>query len=123
MAILGYVRVAHKDPDSIGRLSQESKILQKSSLIDTMYIDEGFSAFSFKPSLQKMMDTMVKGDTIIITRLDRISKNYEQIKVFFEELELKGIRLVITKSMYDTDERGYEELIFPIRNGIYLNIY
>lgn len=41
------------------------------------------------------MNRLVKGDTLIVTRMDRLGRDTEQLLELIEELEGRGIHLVI----------------------------
>ena len=49
-----------------------------------------------------MLNQLIKGDTLVVTRMDRLGRNTKQLLELTEELEKRGIHLVILNLGIDT---------------------
>jgi DNA invertase Pin-like site-specific DNA recombinase len=52
--------------------------------------------------LNQLLSKLVKGDTLVVTRMDRLGRNTKQLLELTEELEKRGIYLVILNVGIDT---------------------
>ncbi|WP_035435597.1 recombinase family protein [Bacillus sp. UNC322MFChir4.1] len=91
MTIYGYARVSTKE---------QSLEVQTRELTDrgaTKIFHEKISGKNItdRPQLQKLMDTITEGDTLVVTKLDRISRSLKDGIQLIEELTSKGVTLVI----------------------------
>ncbi|MDO5135339.1 MAG: recombinase family protein [Eubacteriales bacterium] len=72
-----------------------------------IYEDEGFSGGNLnRPDFQRMMDAARNGQlqTIIVYRLDRISRSISDFSALIEELSRFGISFVSIKEQFDTSK-------------------
>ncbi len=81
MSVFGYIRASTNDQkDTLtGQENQIKKYCELKSLeLKTLYIDGGVSGsidLKARPQGGEMMKNIVKGDTLIVCKLDRISRN------------------------------------------------
>lgn len=52
--------------------------------------------------LQTLMDFMREGDTLVVTRLDRLARSFEDLSALTRELKARGIALQVTEQAVDT---------------------
>ncbi|MDQ0417451.1 DNA invertase Pin-like site-specific DNA recombinase [Croceifilum oryzae] len=57
---------------------------------------------SQKEALNQLLDQLVKEDTLVVTRMDRLGRNTKQLLEIIEELEKRGIHLMILNLGIDT---------------------
>ncbi len=55
-----------------------------------------------KEKLDQLLNQLVKGDTLVVTRMDRLGRNTKQLLELTEGLEKRGIHLVILNLGIDT---------------------
>jgi len=77
MAHYGYVRVSTKDQNPERQLlaMQEHQVQKKNIYMDKMS-GQDFS----RPQYQRLLKVLKKGDLIIIKSIDRLGRNYYEIK-------------------------------------------
>lgn len=52
--------------------------------------------------LRTLMDFMREGDTLVVTRLDRLARSFEDLSALTRELKERGIALQVTEQAVDT---------------------
>ena len=55
-----------------------------------------------RPALQSLMDTVQKGDTIIVESISRFARNTKDLLVLVEKLTAKGVEFISLKEHIDT---------------------
>ncbi|MGN4528483.1 recombinase family protein [Bacillus cereus group sp. MYBK44-1] len=55
-----------------------------------------------KEKLDDLIERMVEGDTLVVTRMDRLGRNTRQLLTLVEELNKKNVYLVIKDMLIDT---------------------
>lgn len=97
MSVVGYARVS-----STG----QSLEIQEAALkdCDKIYCEK-ISAASHKkrPQLEAMVDWCRSGDTIVVTKLDRLARSMFDFTSIWKRLQDKGVNLVIQNMQIDTN--------------------
>ena len=97
MAKVGYARVS-----SVGQ-SLESQLSRLNSAgVDTIYQDKLSGTTADRPQLKECRRYLRKGDTLVITRLDRLARSTFHLCQIREELIAKGVELVVLDQSIDT---------------------
>jgi DNA invertase Pin-like site-specific DNA recombinase len=94
---LGYGRVstADQNPDS------QKDALQKAG-VDQIFVDAYTGTKSSRPQLDKMRDQLRSGDTIVITRLDRLGRSTKDLLNLVSDLQDLGVNLEVLEQRIDT---------------------
>jgi DNA invertase Pin-like site-specific DNA recombinase len=73
-----------------------------------IYIDFGLTGRSRnRPGLEKALAAVREGDTLVVTKLDRLARSVPDARAIADELAERGIRLALGDSIYDpTDAIG-----------------
>lgn len=105
MAKIGYVRV----------LSQDQKSNRQVTLLDNQKIDKWFQEkASWKdcdhPEFQKLLNYIRAGDCVIVSSLDRLGRNYEDIKQTVTIMKKKNVSLQILDAPFLNLDTGNELL-------------
>ena len=87
MSIIGYARVSTKEQDAA---------LQHDALIaagaERIYTDMGVSGAKAKrPELDRMLEHLREGDTVLVWKLDRIARNTKNLLELVEDLKSRSI--------------------------------
>ena len=90
--IFGYVRVSAKD-QNLDR--QRERILPLITNVDCLYEDKQSGKDFNRPKYQELKKVLREGDTLIITSLDRLGRNYDSIKEEWKFLCDKGVRIKV----------------------------
>ena len=93
--IYGYARVSTKGQEKNGNsLESQEKALKEAGAIE-IYSDSFTGTKLARPQLDKLINELVEGDTLIITKLDRIARSMTQGSELITQLIEKGIRVHI----------------------------
>ena len=94
---IGYIRVSTQDQNTI-----RQEVLMKSLGVDEIYIDRMSDKNANRPELQKMMEYVRKGDTVIVESISRFARNTRDLLELVEKLTAKGVEFVSRKEAIDT---------------------
>ena len=70
--------------------------------VDEVYIDRMSGKNTNRPELQKMMEYVRKGDTVIVESISRFARNTRDLLELVERLTAKGVEFVSKKEAIDT---------------------
>ena len=94
---IGYVRVSTTDQNP---LRQEE--LMKSLGVDEIYIDKTSGKNLQRPELQKMLEYVRRGDTVIVESISRFARNTRDLLDLVDRLNSKDVDFVSQKEAIDT---------------------
>lgn len=94
---IGYIRVSTQEQNTI-----RQEVLMKSLGVDEIYIDRMSGKNANRPELQKMMEYVRKGDTVIVESISRFARNTRDLLELVEKLTVKGVEFVSRKEAIDT---------------------
>jgi DNA invertase Pin-like site-specific DNA recombinase len=95
MAKVGYARVSTKDQ----RLEVQ---LEKLKDCEKIYQEKLSGTDDKRPKLQECLDYVREGDTLVVTRLDRLARSTLHLCEIAKLLERKGVSLVVIDQSIDT---------------------
>lgn len=98
MSLYGYARVSTID-QNMGTQIEE---LKKYGCIK-IFRDKVTGVAEKKPQFDKLMTLVNKGDTIVVTRIDRLGRNTLQTLQLIEELNERGVKLEILNLPFDAN--------------------
>ena len=94
---IGYIRVSTQEQNTI-----RQEVLMKSLGVDEVYIDRISGKNTNRPELQKMMEYVRKGDTVIAESISRFARNTRDLLELVEQLSAKGVEFISKKEAIDT---------------------
>jgi DNA invertase Pin-like site-specific DNA recombinase len=98
MAIVGYARVS-----SVG----QSLDVQKSKLeaygCEKLFKEKLTGTTANRPQLQKMLEYVRDGDSVVITKLDRLARSTFHLTEIANGLKQKGVELIVLDQNIDTN--------------------
>ena len=95
---IGYARVS-----SIGQnLTSQLEALQKAGCDKIFQEKKSGTKIFNRPELENALDFCREGDTLIVTRLDRCSRNVKDLHQIIENLNTKGVGFKATEQEIDT---------------------
>lgn len=108
---IGYARVSTADQDLT---SQRNALLRLGVLDSNIYVDHGMTgANRARPGLREALAAVRAGDTLAVTKLDRLARSLRDARDIADELTTKGVALSLGGSRYDpTDPVG--RLLFNV---------
>ena len=103
----GYARVSTKGQDRYGN----SKEVQENALREAGAMKVFYDSFTgtkkHRPALDEMLDTLAAGDTVIVTKLDRIARNTRDGIDIIDSIVNKGCAVrILNMGMFDNTPTG-----------------
>ncbi len=109
MAVWGYIRVSSRDQNEDRQVEEiRPLVTTESHLLIEKQTGKDFN----RPIYQSLKNIMREDDTLVIKSLDRLGRNYEQMKDEWEDLSDRGIKIkvldtpLLDTSKYDDDLMG-----------------
>lgn len=108
---IGYARVSTNEQDLT---AQRDGLAALGVDAENVYVDHGLTgANRSRPGLREAMAAVRKGDTLVVTKLDRLARSLPDARDIADELTRKGVALSLGGSVYDpTDPVG--RLLFNV---------
>ena len=94
---IGYIRVSTQEQNTL-----RQEVLMESLGVDEVYIDRMSGKNTNRPELQKMMEYVRKGDTVIVESISRFARNTRDLLELVEHLTANGVEFVSKKEAIDT---------------------
>lgn len=94
---IGYIRVSTQEQNTV-----RQEVLMESLGVDEVYIDRVSGKSTQRPELQKMMEYVRHGDTVIVESISRFARNTRDLLELVEQLTAKGVEFVSQKEAIDT---------------------
>lgn len=109
--LVGYARVSTEEQDLT---VQREALIRLGVKSDRIYVDHGLTGTNRdRPGLREAMAACRTGDTLVVTKLDRLARSVPDARAIGEELTAAGVRLSLGGSVYDpTDAIG--RLLFNV---------
>lgn len=109
--LIGYARVSTIEQDPAAQRAQLSVLGVDEA---DMYVDHGLTGTNRdRPALREAIAAVRAGDTLVVTKLDRLARSVRDAHDLADELASKGVRLQLGASVYDpTDPVG--KLLFSV---------
>ena len=94
---VGYGRVSTADQNAA---SQRDALVVAGC--DKVFVDKASGKLARRPELDKALLVVRKGDQLVITKLDRLGRSLEHLIALSNELQAKGVDLVVLDQGIDT---------------------
>lgn len=98
---IGYARTSTID-QTYGLENQREQLIKHGVDPDHVYHEQLSSVDAKRAELKRAIDYMRKGDTLVVTKLDRLARSVADIVKIHEQLEAKGVALQILDLNIDT---------------------
>ena len=92
---IGYIRVSTQEQNTI-----RQEILMERLGVDELYIDRASGKNAQRPELQKMMEYVRRGDTVIVESISRFARNTRDLLELVERLTGKGVEFISIALLY-----------------------
>jgi DNA invertase Pin-like site-specific DNA recombinase len=110
--IFGYARVSTESQN----LDRQIDALKKYG-VDRIYNEKMTGTKKDRPELNKMLDRMTEGDTVVIESLSRLGRSTKDLIELTELFHSKGVNLVSLKESIDTNT-STGKLLFTLMSAI-----
>lgn len=98
MALFGYARVSTIEQD----VSIQEAALRTAGCQTIRSEKKSGSDRSARPELQNLLDFLREGDTLVVTRIDRLARSMKDLQDIVHELKGRGVTLKATEQPIDT---------------------
>ena len=97
---IGYARCSTEKQDLRAQKSELAKYEP-----DQVYTDEGFSGTKrdHRDGLKNALAALRPGDTLVVTRLDRLARSVPDVRAIAEEIRAQGARLQLGSELHDPE--------------------
>lgn len=109
--LVGYARCSTEEQDLT---AQRDGLARLGVDVDRVYVDHGLTGTNReRPGLREALAACRAGDTMVVTKLDRLARSLPDARAIADELTARQVRLDIGGSVYDpTDPVG--RLLFNV---------
>lgn len=94
---IGYVRVSTEKQNP----ARQQALLRELS-VDEIFIDKASGKNTDRPELQRMLNYVRKGDTVIVESISRFARNTRDLLALVEQLTAKEVEFISKKEAIDT---------------------
>ena len=96
---IGYARCSTNGKNST---AQQQALFDLDVREDRIYTDHGLSGTTRdRPGLEQALVAVRVGDTLVVTKLDRLARSVPDFRKISDQLEAKGVTLALGNSVYD----------------------
>ena len=105
--IYGYARVSSKGQDRYGNGLEVQEKQLKENGATTIYYESFTGTKTNRPELDKLMSVLSEGDTLVVTKLDRIARSTRSGLDIIEELLKRGVSInILNMGKFDNSPTG-----------------
>ena len=109
--IYGYARVSTKGQAKDGNSLEAQEAELKKAGAEKIYTDAYTGTQTHRPELDKLIGVLQDGDTIVVTKLDRIARSLRQGIDLIDSLVEKGVAVnVMNMGKIDNTQRSLENV-------------
>ena len=94
---IGYIRISTAEQNPA-----RQEVLMREFEVDNVFIDRMSGKNTNRPELQKMMNFVREGDTVIVESISRFARNTKDLLDLVEKLTEKNVEFVSKKEAIDT---------------------
>ena len=103
--LIGYARCSTDEQDLT---AQRDRLAELGVAEDRIYLDHGLTGTTrARPGLDEALAAVREGDTLIVTKLDRLARSVPDARAIGDDLAARRIKLSLSGQVYDpTDPTG-----------------
>lgn len=94
---IGYIRISSADQNTA-----RQEVLMAELGVDEVFIDRMSGKSAERPELQRMLNFVRRGDTVIVESISRFARNTRDLLELVERLTADGVEFVSRKEAIDT---------------------
>lgn len=105
--IYGYARVSTKGQDKYGNSLEVQEKQLKENGAEVIFYESFTGTKKHRPELDKMLGLLREGDTVVVTKLDRIARSTRDGLDIIDELLAKGVSInILNMGKFDDSPTG-----------------
>ncbi|MBS9536225.1 recombinase family protein [Mycobacterium sp. M1] len=100
--VIGYARCS---TDAQDLTAQRQRLAELGVAEDRMYLDHGYTGTNrARPGLDQALAAVRTGDTLVVSKLDRLARSVPDARAISDDLATRGIKLSLGGQVYDPDD-------------------
>jgi DNA invertase Pin-like site-specific DNA recombinase len=113
--LVGYIRVSTIDQNTA---RQEEQL--EGLPLDAVYTDYASGKDTARPQLQAVMKHLRKGDTLVVSSMDRLARNLDDLRRLVDELTSRGvaIRFIKESMTFTSEENPMARLMLSVMGAV-----
>ncbi len=115
MALVGYARVSTQDQD----LTAQLNALEAEGCTKTFHGKQSGKSDDNQKKLEELLDYVRGGDTVVLTKLDRMGRSLNRILITFQQLQDKGVTVKTLDGQVDTSSSDPMKKAFTQLLGLF----
>lgn len=122
MKVFNYIRVSTKGQNETRQLDQHKAFNEANNFTNAIeLIDKATGTNINRPSLQLLLKVVGDNDLVVISSIDRLSRNYKEVIQLWNEITSKGADIVVL-DMPLLDTRQYKDLLGDFISNLILQV-
>ena len=100
--LIGYARCSTDRQDLT---AQRLALAELGVTPERIYMDKGLTGTNrARPGLDQAMAAVRKGDTLVVSKLDRLARSVPDARRIADQLQEKGVKLALGRNIHDPDD-------------------
>ncbi len=100
--LIGYARCS---TDTQDLSAQRQALMALGVAEERIYTDHGLTGSNrSRPGLDQALAAVRAGDTLVVSKLDRLARSVPDAREIAQQLEVKGVKLALGASIYDPED-------------------
>ena len=122
MKVFNYIRVSSKGQNETRQLVQHREFNEANGFTNAIeLIDKATGTNINRENLQLLLKIVGEGDLVVISSIDRLSRNYKEVIQLWNEITSKGSDIVVL-DMPLLDTRQYKDLLGDFISNLILQV-
>lgn len=122
MKVFNYIRVSSRQQNERRQLDQHREFNEANNFTNAIeLIDKATGTNMDRPNLQLLLKIVGEGDLVVISSIDRLSRNYKEVIQLWNEITSKGADIVVL-DMPLLDTRQYKDLLGDFISNLILQV-
>ena len=122
MKVFNYIRVSSKGQNEERQLVQHKEFNEANGFTNAIeLIDKATGTNINRENLQLLLKVVGEGDLVVISSIDRLSRNYKEVIQLWNEITSKGSDIVVL-DMPLLDTRQYKDLLGDFISNLILQV-
>ena len=122
MKVFNYIRVSSKGQNEARQLVQHKEFNEANGFTNAIeLIDKATGTNINRENLQLLLKIVGEGDLVVISSIDRLSRNYKEVIQLWNEITSKGSDIVVL-DMPLLDTRQYKDLLGDFISNLILQV-
>lgn len=120
--VFNYIRVSTKEQNEGRQIEAMNKFNSDNGITNAIeLIDKASGTNTNREQLQLLLKVVGQGDLVVIKSIDRLSRNYNEVKQLWNDITSKGADIVVI-DMPMLDTRKYKDLLGNFINDLILSV-